>query len=122
MSLEWVGENHRKQKLIRTKRSPFVRQHGALTPAQRKYLCSVAASCSTDHVRNVIAQHYRNVLHTRIRAGEEELRQSWTCTWSLIPNQSKELPSKPKPQFPSGTKLKGKRNASAKHVCKTNTR
>ncbi|KAM3595607.1 uncharacterized protein V6R79_026149 [Siganus canaliculatus] len=55
--------------------APFLK-HTALTPAQREYLYAVAASCSAAHVRNLISQHYVNVLHRRVRtefdAEEEE--------------------------------------------------
>ncbi|KAK1891380.1 Protein FAM216A [Dissostichus eleginoides] len=44
-------------------------KHAALSPAQRKYLCSVAASHSPARVRQLITQHYINVLHRCIPAG-----------------------------------------------------
>ncbi|GLD47609.1 uncharacterized protein AKAME5_000173300 [Lates japonicus] len=47
----------------------FVRQHAALTPGQKEYLYTIAASYGTAHVRNLITQHYMNVLHRCIRAG-----------------------------------------------------
>ncbi|TWW72460.1 hypothetical protein D4764_16G0009570 [Takifugu flavidus] len=42
--------------------APFLK-HTALTPAQREYLCNIAASHSDTHVRGLITQHYMNVLH-----------------------------------------------------------
>ncbi|XP_059209939.1 protein FAM216A [Centropristis striata] len=50
--------------------APFLK-HAALTPAQREYLYTVAASYSGAHVRNLITQHYMNVLHRCIRAGDK---------------------------------------------------
>ncbi|KAL7379829.1 hypothetical protein ABVT39_006637 [Epinephelus coioides] len=47
---------------------PFL-QHAALTPAQKDYLYTIAASYSTAHVRNLITQHYMNVLQRCVRAG-----------------------------------------------------
>uniref|UniRef100_A0A3P8PHG8 Protein FAM216A n=1 Tax=Astatotilapia calliptera TaxID=8154 RepID=A0A3P8PHG8_ASTCA len=44
-------------------------KHAALTPAQRKYLYSIAASYSTEHVRRLVTQHYMNVQYRCIRAG-----------------------------------------------------
>ncbi|KAM4541689.1 protein FAM216A [Odontesthes bonariensis] len=46
-------------------------RHAALTPAQREYLYTIAASYSTAHVRSLISQHYMNVLHRSIQAGED---------------------------------------------------
>lgn len=47
-------------------------QHTALTPAQKEYLYTIAASYSTTHVRNLITQHYLNVLRRCTRTGEEK--------------------------------------------------
>ncbi|KAE8290325.1 hypothetical protein D5F01_LYC12047 [Larimichthys crocea] len=48
--------------------APFLK-HAALTPAQKEYLYTIAASYSTAHVRNLITQHYMNVLHRCIPTG-----------------------------------------------------
>ncbi|XP_069391640.1 protein FAM216A [Paralichthys olivaceus] len=48
--------------------APFLK-HSALTPAQREYLYTVSASCSSAHVRGLITRHYMNVLHRCKRAG-----------------------------------------------------
>ncbi|KAG9335090.1 hypothetical protein JZ751_005766, partial [Albula glossodonta] len=37
--------------------------HPRLTPGQKRYLCSIATTHSTEHVRRVMQQHYLNVLH-----------------------------------------------------------
>lgn len=42
--------------------APFLK-HAALTPAQKEYLYTIAASHSSAHVRDLITQHYMNVLH-----------------------------------------------------------
>uniref|UniRef100_A0A4W6ECW5 Uncharacterized protein n=1 Tax=Lates calcarifer TaxID=8187 RepID=A0A4W6ECW5_LATCA len=55
--------------------APFLK-HAALTPGQKEYLYTIAASYSTAHVRNLITQHYMNVLHRCIRAGEGKSCQS----------------------------------------------
>ncbi|XP_047466589.1 protein FAM216A [Mugil cephalus] len=47
---------------------PFLK-HTALTPAQKEFLYSVAASSSPAHVRDLITQHYMSILHRRTRAG-----------------------------------------------------
>ncbi|XP_034530225.1 uncharacterized protein LOC117805780 isoform X2 [Notolabrus celidotus] len=54
--------------------APFLK-HSALTPAQKEYLYSIAASYSAAHVRNLINQHYMNVLHRCIRAGNNPDRE-----------------------------------------------
>ncbi|KAK5886618.1 hypothetical protein CesoFtcFv8_017632 [Champsocephalus esox] len=55
-------------------------KHAALSPAQKKYLCSVAASHSPARVRQLITQHYMNVLYRCIPADgspeREELVES----------------------------------------------
>ncbi|XP_029317005.1 protein FAM216A [Cottoperca gobio] len=43
--------------------APFLK-HAALTPAQKEYLYTVAAAYSAAHVRQLITQHYMNVLHS----------------------------------------------------------
>ncbi|TKS87180.1 Protein FAM216A [Collichthys lucidus] len=48
--------------------APFLK-HAALTPAQKEYLYTIAASYSTAHVRDLITQHYMNVLHRCIPTG-----------------------------------------------------
>ncbi|KAI3368095.1 hypothetical protein L3Q82_026243 [Scortum barcoo] len=53
--------------------APFLK-HAALTPAQKEYLYTIAATHSSAHVRNLITQHYMNVLHRCIRAGERKTK------------------------------------------------
>lgn len=48
--------------------APFLK-HTALTPAQKEFLYTMAASYSVEHVRSLITQHYMNVLHRCIRTG-----------------------------------------------------
>ncbi|XP_026196057.1 protein FAM216A [Anabas testudineus] len=48
--------------------APFLK-HAALTPAQREYLYTIAASSGTTHVPNLITQHYMNILHRCIHTG-----------------------------------------------------
>ncbi|KAM8736934.1 protein FAM216A isoform 1-T2 [Acanthopagrus schlegelii] len=55
--------------------APFLK-HSALTPAQKEFLYSIAASSSTTHVRNLITQHYMNVLHRCIRTGDDTVGTS----------------------------------------------
>nr|XP_029136217.1 uncharacterized protein LOC114921085 [Labrus bergylta] len=52
---------------------PFLK-HTALTPAQKEYLYTIAASYSTAHVRDLINQHYMNVLHRCIPTGHDPER------------------------------------------------
>ncbi|KAM7392013.1 hypothetical protein PAMP_022656 [Pampus punctatissimus] len=49
--------------------APFL-QHPALTPGQRRYLCSIANVYSTEHMRQQMKQHYLNVLHTCVQSGQ----------------------------------------------------
>ncbi|KAA0719937.1 hypothetical protein E1301_Tti019900 [Triplophysa tibetana] len=46
--------------------APFL-QHPALTPGQKRFLYSIAEAYSKDHMRQLIWQHYMNVLHRCIR-------------------------------------------------------
>ncbi|XP_046870920.1 protein FAM216A [Hypomesus transpacificus] len=41
-----------------------------LTPGQRRYLHTIADTCSMEHVHKLIQQHYMNVLHRCIQAGQ----------------------------------------------------
>ncbi|XP_071353758.1 protein FAM216A isoform X2 [Trachinotus anak] len=92
--------------------APFLK-HTALTPAQKEYLYTVAASCSTAHVRSVITQHYMNVLHRRIQAGYNRDRDDLVVT---SPENDSE---KSQSQVSSRVKHKGKRNTSARHPGKS---
>ncbi|XP_058271967.1 protein FAM216A [Hemibagrus wyckioides] len=48
--------------------APFL-QYSALTPGQKRYLCSVCEAYSEAHMRKLMQQHYLNVLQRSIRAG-----------------------------------------------------
>ncbi|KAG7219889.1 hypothetical protein INR49_018767 [Caranx melampygus] len=91
--------------------APFLK-HAALTPGQREYLYTIAASYSTAHVRNVITQHYMNVLHRRIRAGHDCDRDDMVVT---SPESESEKPAlKAQSHVSSKLKHKGKMNVGAK--------
>ncbi|CAL8283373.1 unnamed protein product [Lota lota] len=51
--------------------APFLK-HPQLTPAQKRYLDSVAGSQSAERVYSLVNQHYLNVLRRRIRPGPQE--------------------------------------------------
>uniref|UniRef100_A0A8C2H5T8 Protein FAM216A n=1 Tax=Cyprinus carpio TaxID=7962 RepID=A0A8C2H5T8_CYPCA len=46
--------------------APFL-QHPVLTPGQKRFLYSIAEAYSKEHMRQLICQHYINVLHRCIR-------------------------------------------------------
>lgn len=46
--------------------APFL-QHPGLTPGQKRFLYSIAEAYSKEHMRQLICQHYMNVLHRCIR-------------------------------------------------------
>ncbi|XP_034167038.2 protein FAM216A isoform X2 [Pangasianodon hypophthalmus] len=48
--------------------APFL-QYSALTPGQKRYLCSICEAYSEAHMRTLMQQHYLNVLHRSIRTG-----------------------------------------------------
>ncbi|XP_062339873.1 protein FAM216A isoform X1 [Osmerus eperlanus] len=50
-------------------KAPFL-ENSYLTPGQRRYLHTIADTCSTGHVHKLIQQHYMNVLHRCIQAGQ----------------------------------------------------
>ncbi|CAJ1074574.1 uncharacterized protein LOC117805780 isoform X2 [Xyrichtys novacula] len=93
--------------------APFLK-HAALTPAQKKYLYTIAASYSTAHVRNVINQHYMNVLHRCIQAGQSPGRGV------LVESPSVDISGSDKPRSgaPSQSKLKEKIDRGAKALGK----
>ncbi|KAM7403715.1 hypothetical protein PAMA_004248 [Pampus argenteus] len=87
---------------------PKLQHHTALTPAQKQYLYTVAASYSTTHVRNLITQHYMNVLHRCIRAGYNPERDNNPVGTS--PKHPSDVPSrvKHKEKLNTGTRNPGK--------------
>lgn len=96
--------------------APFLK-HTELTPAQREYLYTVAASYSPEHVRNLINQHYMNVLHRCIRTDcsperEEPLVTSQTA---LETDEREQTPS----DLPVRPKRESKSNAGAKNPGKS---
>ncbi|KAG8013093.1 hypothetical protein GBF38_021299 [Nibea albiflora] len=81
--------------------APFLK-HAALTPAQKEYLYTIAASYSTTHVRNLITQHYMNVLHRCIPTGYKPERDRFDGTSATLPTPDEavkhrlEVPARPK--------------------------
>ncbi|XP_060919559.1 protein FAM216A [Labrus mixtus] len=96
---------------------PFLK-HTALTPAQKEYLYTVAASYSTAHVRDLINQHYMNVLHRCIPTGHDPERDD------LVVPSSVNLPgTEGRSKHPSGvfspTKHKEKIQTGARNPGKS---
>ncbi|XP_051241359.1 protein FAM216A [Dicentrarchus labrax] len=91
--------------------APFLK-HAALTPAQKEYLYTVAASYSTAHVRNLITQHYMNVLHRCIQTGYNPERDDLTGTSVTSPDKT-DKSNKHRSHIPA---------ARAKHKEKINTK
>ncbi|KAL3049480.1 hypothetical protein OYC64_008852 [Pagothenia borchgrevinki] len=87
-------------------------KHAALSPAQRKYLCSVAASHSAAHVRQLITQHYMNVLHRCIPADgspeREELVESSVADKRDKHPPEVQLRAKHRKKIKSGAKNSGR--------------
>ncbi|XP_042244695.1 family with sequence similarity 216 member A [Thunnus maccoyii] len=94
--------------------APFL-THTALTPAQKEYLYTVAASYSTTHVRDLITQHYMNVLHRCIRAGNNPERDNNLVATSAANDAS----AKHQSDVPSRVKHKGKLNTGARNPGKS---
>ncbi|XP_072221555.1 protein FAM216A [Leuresthes tenuis] len=93
--------------------APFLK-HAALTPAQREYLYTIAASYSTAHVRSLISQHYMNVLHRSIQAGYNTDRGNPLMTSvTSAENESKKRQSKTHSEKMSRSKHMGKTNTNA---------
>nr|XP_033499395.1 protein FAM216A [Epinephelus lanceolatus] len=90
---------------------PFL-QHAALTPAQKDYLYTIAASYSTAHVRNLITQHYMNVLQRCVRAGCSPERDDLVAT-SVI-SLGTDASEKHRSKLPLTVKHKAKINTSAR--------
>ncbi|XP_039897406.1 protein FAM216A isoform X2 [Simochromis diagramma] len=96
-------------------------KHTALTPAQRKYLYSIAASYSTEHVRRLVTQHYMNVQHRCIRADYNHKRGILFEASVASPENDREYHlSKTQSEVSSGSKNKSK--TSAKHSRKPSQR
>ncbi|XP_040916029.1 uncharacterized protein LOC121196898 [Toxotes jaculatrix] len=99
--------------------APFLK-HAALTPAQREYLYTIASSYSTAHVRNIITQHYMNVLHRCVRAGYSRDRDDLSVTSVTSPeNEGENRQSKPQSEVSSRAKHKGKINTGVRHPGKS---
>ncbi|XP_073338819.1 protein FAM216A [Pagrus major] len=93
--------------------APFLK-HSALTPAQKEYLYTIAASSSATHVRNLITQHYMNVLHRCIRTGCNPEGDDTVGTSLPETNDGKH-----RPEVSSRVKHKEKINTSAKNPGKS---
>uniref|UniRef100_A0A671S4U7 Uncharacterized protein n=1 Tax=Sinocyclocheilus anshuiensis TaxID=1608454 RepID=A0A671S4U7_9TELE len=78
--------------------APFL-QHPGLTPGQKRFLYSIAEAYSKEHMRQLICQHYMNVLHRCIRTEEPKTNSQSTST--------------------SKTKERGKRSSTSEKVKKT---
>uniref|UniRef100_A0A672NBS5 Uncharacterized protein n=1 Tax=Sinocyclocheilus grahami TaxID=75366 RepID=A0A672NBS5_SINGR len=59
--------------------APFL-QHPGLTPGQKRFLYSIAEAYSKEHMRQLICQHYMNVLHRCIRTEEPKTNSQSTST------------------------------------------
>ncbi|XP_016339524.1 protein FAM216A-like [Sinocyclocheilus anshuiensis] len=98
--------------------APFL-QHPGLTPGQKRFLYSIAEAYSKEHMRQLICQHYMNVLHRCIRTVPDanvnlnvKLQMS-TCTPQEEPKTNSQSTSTSK------TKERGKRSSTSEKVKKT---
>ncbi|XP_063764544.1 protein FAM216A-like [Eleginops maclovinus] len=82
-------------------------KHAALSPAQRKYLYSVAASYSPAHVRQLITRHYMNVLHRCIPADGSHVVSSVAEERDRHPSEV-HLSAKHRKKIKSGARNSGK--------------
>ncbi|XP_028251971.1 protein FAM216A-like isoform X2 [Parambassis ranga] len=91
--------------------APFL-QHSALTPAQKEYLYSIAATYSSAHVRSLITQHYMNVLRRCVRAGGATPDRDGRVVTSeaSTENQREKHKLKTQPEVKPTAKQKGKVN------------
>ncbi|XP_044022222.1 protein FAM216A [Siniperca chuatsi] len=90
--------------------APFLK-HTALTPAQKEYLYTIAASSSAAHVRNLITRHYMNVLHRCIRAGYSPERDDLVAS---VTSPGTNESHKHRSEVPSRAKHKEKTNTSGR--------
>ncbi|CAI5697071.1 unnamed protein product [Oreochromis niloticus] len=86
-------------------------KHTALTPAQRKYLYSIAASYSTEHVRSLVTQHYMNVQYRCIRADYNHKRDILEASVASPGNDREDHLSKTQSEVSSRSKNKSKISA-----------
>ncbi|XP_078133703.1 protein FAM216A [Sander vitreus] len=96
--------------------APFLK-HAALTPAQKEYLYTMAASYSTTHVRHLITQHYVNVLHRCIQAGYNPEREDLAVCSVFSPRTDKT--DKPCSEVPTRVRHKDKIKTSARNTGKS---
>ncbi|KAL3969152.1 hairy and enhancer of split related with YRPW motif [Sarotherodon galilaeus] len=89
-------------------------KHTALTPAQRKYLYSIAASYSTEHVRSLVTQHYMNVQYRCIRADYNHKRDILLEASVASPGNDRE-DHLSKTQSEVSSRSKNKSKISARH-------
>ncbi|XP_050949392.1 protein FAM216A [Labeo rohita] len=98
--------------------APFL-QHPGLTPGQKRFLYSIAEAYSKEHMRQLICQHYMNVLHRCIRTVPDEnvnlnaKRQMSTYTTQEEHTTNSQSTSTRK------TKQSGKRSSTSDKVKKT---
>ncbi|XP_058613433.1 protein FAM216A [Onychostoma macrolepis] len=98
--------------------APFL-QHPGLTPGQKRFLYSIAEAYSKEHMRQLICQHYMNVLHRCIRTVPDanvnlnvKLQMS-ACTPQEEPRTNSQSTSTSK------KKESGKRSSTSEKVKKT---
>ncbi|KAF3700766.1 Protein FAM216A [Channa argus] len=88
--------------------------HAALTPAQRRYLCTIAASYGPTRVRHLITQHYINVLHRWKCTGHSSDRDEVTVM-AVTPHESEsgKGQSLSQSEVPSRAKHKERKNTNS---------
>ncbi|XP_042356118.1 protein FAM216A-like [Plectropomus leopardus] len=96
--------------------APFLK-HAALTPAQREYLYTIAASYSAAHVRDLITQHYMNVLHRCIQAGGNPERGDLVA--SSVTSPRSDVSDKRRSEVYSRVKHKERKDTSEKNPGKS---
>ncbi|KAK7131308.1 hypothetical protein R3I94_016444 [Phoxinus phoxinus] len=97
--------------------APFL-QHPGLTPGQKRFLYSIAEAYSKEHMRQLICQHYMNVLHRCIRTVPDvnvNVKLQMTSTYTpevehMANSQSTSMSKK---------KKSGKRSLTSEKVKKT---
>ncbi|XP_051533611.1 protein FAM216A [Myxocyprinus asiaticus] len=112
-----VAEQNRDMKTIQIPKTmtaaPFL-QHPGLTPGQKRFLYSIAEAYSTDQMRQLICQHYMNVLHrcirTDLKVNVKQQKSIYTPEVEYITNPQTTT---------SKTKESGKRYLTAEKVKKT---
>uniref|UniRef100_A0A673FV56 Uncharacterized protein n=2 Tax=Sinocyclocheilus rhinocerous TaxID=307959 RepID=A0A673FV56_9TELE len=99
--------------------APFL-QHPGLTPGQKRFLYNIAEAYSKEHMRQLICQHYMNVLHRCIRTvPDANVNLNVKLQMSTYTPQVEHMSNSQSTSTSKTKKKSGKRSLTSEKVKKT---